>query len=69
MADTAQSPSPEANWLRQNWNRETLGKYEHKWIAVKNDEITSFSNNLESLLSETIKKDPLYAFVYFGPLQ
>jgi hypothetical protein len=69
MADTTQSPTPEAIWLRQNWNREAIGKYEQQWIAVKNNGIIYSSSSLESVLSETIRQNPLYAFVLFDSLQ
>lgn len=69
MADTTQPPTTEASWLRQHWNRESLEKFENQWIAVKNTEIISHASSLDSVLSQTITLDPLYAFVYFGPLQ
>lgn len=69
MAETTQPPTREAVWLRDNWNREALGKHDRKWIAVKNEGVVASDPALESLLSQTINLNPLYAFVYFGPLQ
>jgi hypothetical protein len=69
MAETAQPPTPEAIWLRANWTREAIGKYEKQWIAVKGNEVIDSSYNLEGVLDATIARNPLYAFVYFGPLQ
>jgi hypothetical protein len=69
MANDDVQPSPEATWLRANWNRDRLGQYEKLWIAVKDTAIIYSSPNLETILSETIQRDPLYAYVYFDPLQ
>jgi hypothetical protein len=69
MADITQSPSQEANWLRENWNMETLGQYKGQWIAVLSDQIIEHSSSLDEILSQTIGRNPLYAFVYFEPLQ
>jgi hypothetical protein len=69
VADTPQPPSAEATWLRQNWNRDAIGQHEQKWIAVKEQQVIASARNLDELLRATIAQNPLYAFVYFGPLQ
>src|SRR5438128_218244 len=71
MADATQPATPEAIWLRQNWNRQVLGRFDRQWIAVKHDgsvSVISSSSDFGELLNETISKNPLYAFVYFGRL-
>ena len=62
-------PTSEASWLRENWNRERLGQYDKRWIAVKSNQVIASNTLLETLLSDTIEQNPLYAFVYLGPIQ
>jgi hypothetical protein len=69
MADDDVQPTPEATWLRENWNPERLGQYKNLWIAVKGTAVIQSSSSLDEILSETIRRDPLYAYVYFDPLQ
>jgi hypothetical protein len=68
--------SREAVWLRLNWNEEHFGRFNHKWIAVRGQEIIAYSDDLNVIMndynidrSESPGERPLYAFVYFGELQ
>jgi hypothetical protein len=69
MPDGTPSPTPEAQWLRDNWNLSALGQYKLKWIAVIGQQVIDNSPELDQLLERTFEKNPLYAYVYFGPLQ
>jgi hypothetical protein len=65
--------STEAKWLRANWNSETLRRFENQWIAVIG-EGNIVANVKIDLLREQIAREysqdlPLYAFIYFGPIQ
>ena len=62
-------PSPEARWLRENWNENALGRYIGHWIAVKGAGVEKADTNLDKLLADTIHFDPLYAFVHLEALQ
>lgn len=59
-------PSPEAQWLRENWSN--LTAYDGKWIAVKGSEIIGSADRMEldNLFANTIYQNPLYALVWHG---
>ena len=71
--------STEARWLLNNWNRDTLGRYQSQWIAVLGENIIGNAETfplLKRRISEyrtsgfnNVPVNPLYAFVYFGRLQ
>jgi hypothetical protein len=61
--------SPEAAFLRRNWNVEQLGRYEGEWIAVLGAEVIGHSTDAETLLDETASRWPLFAFVTFEDMQ
>lgn len=71
MSDTAATPppSPEAAWLRANWDPEVLGSYDGRWIAVLGPGIVDSDAALQGLLARTAWRMPLYAFVTFAPRQ
>ena len=63
--------SDDAAWLREHWNREVLGQYDGKWIAVLRSEIRASGSSVEEVLSKASDagEAPLFAFVVLGPLQ
>lgn len=69
MAQDEMQQSPEAEWLRRNWTIEILGAYKDKWIAVKGSGVISAGEDIRKLIYETINRNPLYAYVFFGVLQ
>lgn len=60
--------------LQRKWDPETLGQYQDKWIAFRENEILDFTENLEEIL-ERFEGDmqnrhgPIIAFVDFEPFQ
>ena len=71
MSETASArePSVEARWLRANWDANSLGSYEGKWIAVKGEGVEASDQSIANLIERTRSFDPLYAFVMLGPRQ
>ena len=66
--------SEEMHWLKAHWNREFLGDYTNKWIAVFRNEIIAYGEDIPTI-NESIPNlgddhlTPLFAYIYFGRIQ
>ena len=56
--------------LREQWNQESLGKYQGQWIAFQNNEILASDADLWTVTEPYLRQmekgaGPLFAFITF----